>query len=227
MWENERVHSRSDVQAAVNYEVGQPTPQNEINITYVVNNHLGKLVSSKTTMYDNQSANILTYRYTKENQTLVYGLIDEKGLYAPIEPYIRLNTFTIHRGWLELISGTIYNIYFTFDSYNDALNFKNILTTAITVGSSFEYASTIIAWTAMGAGISSIVPDAGTLDDALVGFIGGAVTAIQGNMNPVYVANTINGLFTNQESLNGQFEVTYTLNAREWDLFLNSHGEDT
>lgn len=218
LWENNNPLAVSDIQAVAEYEVSQNTVQNEINTTYVVNNHLGTLISNTTIVNDNQTANLFTYEYTKDNQSLVYSLIEQNGVYTPVDPYIRLNAFTIHWGWGGLISGTSYNIYFTFDNYNDALNFKNFLTTAITVESSVDYASTIIAWTALGAGIGSVVPGAGTLAGAIVGFIGGVVTAIQGNTDPVYVANTINGLFTNQEAYNGQFEVVYTLNAWEWGL---------
>jgi hypothetical protein len=218
MWENESSNAMEEVQAVANYEVSQFTIKNQINTTYVVSNHLGHLVSNKTTEYHNQSANFLTYRYTNGKQSLVYELIDQNGSIKPVDPYIRLNAFTIHWGWGGLISGTSYNIYFTFDNYKDALNFKNFLTTAITVKSSVNYATTIIAWAALGAGIGSIVPGTGTLAGAIVGFIGGVITAIQDNTDPIYVNNAINGLFTNQEAYNGQFEVVYTLNTWEWGL---------
>ena len=63
MWENESSNAMEEVQAVANYEVSQFTIKNQINTTYVVSNHLGHLVSNKTTEYHNQSANFLTYRY--------------------------------------------------------------------------------------------------------------------------------------------------------------------
>ena len=218
MWENESPWARSDVQAVANYEVSRYTKQNEIDTAYVVNNRLGNVVSNRTVIYDNQSANLLVYSYTQDNSSLVYEMIYENGSIRPVDPYIRLNAFTIHWGWGGLISGTSYNIYFTFTNYNTALKFKNFLSSALTVQSSVDYAATVIGWTALGSAIGSAVPVGGTLAGALVGLIGGIVSAILDTTDPTTVATTINNLFINQEDYSGQFELVYTLNAWEWGL---------
>jgi hypothetical protein len=214
MWENESPHAKGDVQAVANYEVSQYTTQNEINTTYIVNNRLGNIVSNETTVYDNQSANLLVYKYTKDNQSLVYELIAQKGSFTPVDPYIRLNAFTIHWGWGGLISGTSYNIYFKFTNYNNALSFKDFLSSALTIKASVETAMTDIGWIIAGALVGSIAGPAGTVIGALVGVAADLISLYE-DTNPTTIASTINGLFTNQEDYNGQFQVVYTLNAWE------------
>lgn len=218
LWENENPLAISDVQAVANYEVSRYTKQNEIDTAYVVNNRLGNLVSNRTVIYANQSANLLVYSYTQDNSSLVYEVIYENGSIRPIDPYIRLNAFTIHWGWGGLISGTSYNIYFTFTNHNTALKFKNFLSSALSVQSSVDYAATIIGWTALGSAIGSAVPVGGTLAGALVGLIGGIASAILDTTDPTTVATTINNLFINQEDYSGQFELVYTLNTWAWGL---------
>ncbi|MHB8358797.1 MAG: hypothetical protein ACYDCP_04765 [Thermoplasmataceae archaeon] len=63
IWENESARAQSDVQAVANYEVNQHASQYHINTAYIVNNRLGNLVSNRTTMYNNESANLLVYKY--------------------------------------------------------------------------------------------------------------------------------------------------------------------
>ena len=215
IWENESARAQSDVQAVANYEVNQHTSQYHINTAYIVYNRLGNLVSNRTTMYNNESANLLVYKYTKNNESLVYELIDQKGSFIPFDPYIRLNAFTIHWGWGGLISGTSYNMYFTFTGYANAFNFKNFLSSALTVTASVETAMTDIGWIITGALVGSFfAPPLGTVVGALVGVVADLVSLYE-NTNPTTIASTINGLFTNQEDYNGQFEVAYTLNAWE------------
>jgi hypothetical protein len=220
IWENESLQAQSDVQAVANYEVNQHTSQYRINTAYIVNNHLGNLVSNRTTMYNNESANLLVYKYTKDNESLVYELIDQKGSFIPVDPYIRLNAFTIHWGWGGLISGTSYNIYFTFTNYNNALSFKDVLSDISTIQASVDAAVSILASAALGAAIGSVIPGAGTLAGAIVGVVLGVAKVLVDNTNPVNVANTINGLFRNQEDYTHDkyFNITYTYNAWEWGL---------
>lgn len=215
IWENESPQAKGDVQAVANYELNQNTAQNEIDTTYIVNNHLGNLVSNETTVYNNQSANLLVYKYTKDNQSLVYALIAQKGSFTPVDPYIRSNAFTIHWGWGGLISGTSYNIYFKFDNYNNALNFKNFLIGEDTIRASVNIAVTLVAWTLLGTAVGSIFPGPGNIAGAVVGLIGGIINVIQDNTNPTTVTSTINDLFNNQEDYSGKFQVVYTLNAWE------------
>ena len=214
VWENESPQAKGDVQAVANYEVSQYTAQNEINTTYIVNNRLGKMVSNETAVYHNQSANLLVYKYTKDNQSLVYELIAQKGTFTPVDPYIRLNAFTIHWGWGGLISGTSYNMYYTFTSYNNALSFKNFLASALTIKASVETAMTDIGWIIAVALAGSIAGPEGTAIGALVGVVADLIS-LYANTNPTTIASTISGLFTNQEDYNGQFQIVYTLNAWE------------
>ena len=177
IWENESARAQSDVQAVANYEVNQHASQYHINTAYIVNNRLGNLVSNRTTMYNNESANLLVYKYVKNNQSLVYELIDQKGSFIPVDPYIRLNAFTIHWGWGGLISGTSYNIYFNFTTYNNALNFKNFLDTASTITAWVEFAMDTILWTAVAVltggvvGLMAVVYNACSIDMVLRGVL--------------------------------------------------------
>ena len=220
MWENESSHAKRDVQAVANYEVNQQSTQYHMNTAYVVNNHLGNLISNRTTMYNNASANLLEYKYTNHNESLVYELIDQKGSFIPVDPYIRLNAFTIHWGWGGLISGTSYNIYFTFTNYNNALSFKDVLSDISTIQASVNAAVSILASAALGAAIGSVFPGVGTLAGAIAGVALGVAKVLVDNTNPVNVANTINGLFRNQEDYTHDkyFNITYTYNAWEWGL---------
>jgi hypothetical protein len=206
MWENESSNAKEDVQAVANYEVSQFTIQNQINTSYVVNNHLGHLVSNKTTVYDNQSANLLTYRYTNGKQSLVYGLIDQNGTIKPVDPYIRLNAFTIHWGWGGLISGTSYNIYFTFTNFDSALNFKDFLVQAATIAQWATFSETVAFWVTVGIFSGPAAP--------IVGVVG-ALETLWGQGDPLTAAKNVNDIFDNQESYKGQFTIVYTLNAWE------------
>ena len=210
MWENESPQAQSDVQAVANYEVGQYTSQNNINTSYIVNNHLGNLVSNETTVYNNESANLLIYKYTNDDQSLVYELIDQKGSFTPVDPYIRLNSFTIHWGWGGLISGTSYNMYFTFTNYNSALNFKNFLDSALTVQQTATFSETIIFWVLVGAVTGPV--------GAIVAGIVGALELALGQGTPWSTAQNVNDIFQNQEAYENQFTMVYTLNA--WEIGL-------
>jgi len=96
IWENESPQAHRDIKAVANYEVNQHSPQYRIDTAYIVNNRLGNLVSNRTTVYNNESANLFVHKYTDHNESLVYELIDQKGSFIPVDPYIRLNSFTIH-----------------------------------------------------------------------------------------------------------------------------------
>ncbi|MHB1812445.1 MAG: hypothetical protein ACYCPR_08565 [Thermoplasmataceae archaeon] len=217
-WENESAQAQSDVQAVANYEVNQHASQYHINTAYIVNNRLGNLVSNRTTMYNNESANLLVYKYTKNNESLVYELIDQKGIITPVDPIFSLNAFTIHWGWLGLISGTSYNMYFNFTTYNNALNFKNFLDTASTITAWVEFALDAILWTAVGVFTGGFVGLIAVLFSAL-GFVASTVTSAL-SVEPWTVNNTINQLFNDQEGYDHDkyFEVVYTLNAWESGL---------
>ncbi len=217
-WENESAQAQSDVQAVANYEVNQHASQYHINTAYIVNNRLGNLVSNRTTMYNNESANLLVYKYVKNNQSLVYELIDQKGSFIPVDPYIRLNAFTIHWGWGGLISGTSYNIYFNFTTYNNALNFKNFLDTASTITAWVEFAMDTILWTAVAVLTGGVVGLMAVVISAF-GFVASTVTSAL-SVEPWTVNNTINQLFNDQEGYDHDkyFEVVYTLNAWESGL---------
>ena len=218
IWENESVQAQSDVQAVANYEVNQHASQYHINTACIVNNRLGNLVSNRTTMYNNESANLLVYKYVKNNQSLVYELIDQKGSFIPVDPYIRLNAFTIHWGWGGLISGTSYNIYFNFTTYNNALNFKNFLDTASTITAWVEFAMDTILWTAVAVLTGGVVGLMAVVISAF-GFVASTVTSAL-SVEPWTVNNTINQLFNDQEGYDHDkyFEVVYTLNAWESGL---------
>jgi hypothetical protein len=218
IWENESAQAQSDVQAVANYEVNQHASQYHINTAYIVNNRLGNLVSNRTTMYKNESANLLVYKYTKNNESLVYELIDQKGIITPVDPIFSLNAFTIHWGWLGLISGTSYNMYFNFTTYNNALNFKNFLDTASTITAWVEFALDAILWTAVGVFTGGFVGLIAVLFSAL-GFVASTVTSAL-SVEPWTVNNTINQLFNDQEGYDHDkyFEVVYTLNAWESGL---------
>ena len=209
MWENESSQAQADVQAVANYEVSQYTTQNNINTTYVVNNHLGNLVSNQTIVYNNQSANLLTYKYTKDNQSLVYDLIDYKGSITPVDPYIRLNAFTIHWGWGGLISGTSYNIYLTFTNYNTALTFKNFLVNAATIAQWATFSETVAFWIVVTTFSGPAAP--------IVAVVG-ALESLWGQGDPLTAAQNVNDIFQNQEAYNNQYTMVYTLNAWESGL---------
>ncbi len=218
IWENKSAQAQSDVQAVANYEVNQHTSQYHINTAYIVNNRLGNLVSNRTTMYNNESANLLVYKYTKNNESLVYELIDQKGIITPVDPIFSLNAFTIHWGWLGLISGTSYNMYFNFTTYNNALNFKNFLDTASTITAWVEFAMDTILWTAVAVLTGGVVGLMAVVISAF-GFVASTVTSAL-SVEPWTVNNTINQLFNDQEGYDHDkyFEVVYTLNAWESGL---------
>ena len=218
IWENESARAQSDVQAVANYEVNQHASQYHINTAYIVNNRLGNLVSNRTTMYKNESANLLVYKYTKNNESLVYELIDQKGIITPVDPIFSLNAFTIHWGWLGLISGTSYNMYFNFTTYNNALNFKNFLDTASTITAWVEFAMDTILWTAVAVLTGGVVGLMAVVISAF-GFVASTVTSAL-SVEPWTVNNTINQLFNDQEGYDHDkyFEVVYTLNAWESGL---------
>ena len=232
MWENESSNAMEDVQAVANYEVSQFTIQNQINTSYVVNNHLGHLVSNKTTVYDNQSANLLTYRYTNGKKSLVYGLIDQNGTIKPVDPYIRLNAFTIHWGWGGLISGKSYNIYFTFTNLKNAYNFKQFLVSSLTVKSWVQALFVIVGEAAAATALGTVIGvEIGKLKGAIVGAIVGGIASIafsiydilSGAGDPGTMAANINAIFLSQELHFGtgsdfQFELVDTLNAWNWGL---------
>lgn len=218
MWENSSQQAQSDLQAIEDYQMSQSSGLNEMNLSYVENNHLGTIVSNVSMIYNNETANMVTYKYSQGNESLIYSLMEQNGIAKPVDPTVRVNAFTIHWGWFGAISGTSYNIYFVFTNYNNALNFKNFLTSALTIKSSVDFSSSLLGWVILGTGIGSVVPGVGNVAGAIVGLATGIVAAIESNTDPVYVGQQINGLFTNQEAYNGQFSVAYTYNAWSWGL---------
>lgn len=219
MWKQDSLNAKGDLAAITTYEVNENTEQYNINTTCVVKDRLGTLISIKAITYQNESANLMVYKFKKNNESLVYGFIHQNSLCIPVDPYIRLNAFTIHWGWLGVISGTSYNIYFTFDNDHTACKFKNFLISASTIESSVNDAASIVTWVALGAAAGSIVaPGPGTLAGAIVGVVGGIVSVLEDNTDPETVAKTVNELFNSEEAFDGKFVVTYTLNAWEWGL---------
>jgi hypothetical protein len=215
MWKQDSLNAKGDLSAITTYEMNENTEQYNINTTCVVKDRLGTLISVKAITYQNESAYLMVYKFEKNNESLVYGFIHQNSLCKPVDPYIRMNAFTIHWGWFGIISGTSYNIYFTFDNYQKASNFKNFLTGASTILSSVNSATSILAWAAIGAVAGSVFPGAGTIAGAIVGVIGGIVSLIYDNTNPFTVAKTVNEVFNSEEAFNGEFAITYTLNAWE------------
>lgn len=116
------------------YELNSATSSNPVNTSRIVQNREGKLVSNASTTYDGNPAYLLTYRYTSGNVTVTYALIKHGSIFTPVDPYVRLNAFTISKGWwIFSISATSYNIYFDFYNYVNAVNFKNFITSELTV----------------------------------------------------------------------------------------------
>ncbi len=209
IWESNSPNAKTDVQAVANYEVLQKTVKSQLNTTYIVDNHLGTIISIKNTDYNNKTTNLITYEYTKNNNTLIYALVNENGKYVPVDPYIRLNAFTIHWGWLGLISGTSYNIYLTFTNYNNALTFKNFLVSAATISQWATASETAIFWIVVTALSGPAAP--------IVGFVGFLIT-LWSQGDPLTAAQNVNDIFQNQEAYNSQFTIVYTLNAWESGL---------
>ena len=211
IWENESARAQSDVQAVANYEVNQHASQYHINTAYIVNNRLGNLVSNRTTMYKNESANLLVYKYVKNNQSLVYELIDQKGSFIPVDPYIRLNAFTIHWGWGGLISGTSYNMYFNFTTYNNAVSFRNFITQTLTISSIVQDICAAVVWSFVGMGLGLVSVAAGLI----VGVGGSLVEDLTGTTSPLSIATNVNTLFNNEWDYSHDFRLVFTLNAWE------------
>ena len=209
LWEKNSPNAKADVQAVANYEVSQNTIKNQLNTSYIVDNHLGTIISIKNTNYNNKTANLVTYEYTKDNSSLIYALINVNGKFVPIDPYIRLNAFTIHWGWLGLISGTSYNIYLTFTNYNSASSFENFLVNAATIAQWATFSETAAFWivvTTFSGPAAPIVAIAGVLE------------TLWGQGDPLTAAQNVNDIFQNQEAYNNQFTIVYTLNAWESGL---------
>lgn len=96
---------------------------NKIDANYVMWHREGVLISNTTIEYHLHKAFMLKYKYSKNNGSLVYAIIEYNGKTIPVDPYIRLNSFTIHWGWGGIISGTSYNIYVNFADHLNAENF--------------------------------------------------------------------------------------------------------
>ena len=209
LWEKNSPNANADVQAVANYEVSQNTIKNQLNTSYIVDNHLGTIISIKNTNYNNKTANLVTYEYTKDNSSLIYALINVNGKFVPVDPYIRLNAFTIHWGWLGLISGTSYNIYLTFTNYNSASSFENFLVNAANIAQWATFSETAAFWivvTTFSGPAAPIVAIAGVLE------------TLWGQGDPLTAAQNVNDIFQNQEAYNNQFTIVYTLNAWESGL---------
>lgn len=191
-----------------------------INTSYVVNNDLGRLVSNTTVMNDGQTSYLLTCIYQKDNSSLTYALLSQNGKLTPVDPYVRVNDFTIYYGvWPFQISGTSYNIYVDFTQYNNALNFKNFLTSTLTIDAIIQDLLTIIVYSVITGSIGDLGTTAlSTVAGALFGVGSSLVDDLLGTTSPLQIANNFNTLFDNEWGYLGEFRIVYTLNNWAWGL---------
>ncbi len=196
------------------YELNSAASSNPVNTSRIVQNKEGKLVSNASTTYDGNPAYLLTYGYTSGNVTVTYALIKHGGIFTPVDPYVRLNAFTISKGWwIFSISATSYNIYFDFYNYVNAVNFKNFITGTLTISSIIQDLMAIVIWSAVGVA-------AGTLAEAeaaglTIDFFSSIVGDLFGTTSPLSIAGNVNTLFSNEWDYSGDFRLVFTLNVWE------------
>ena len=194
------------------YELNSAASSNPVNTSRIVQNREGKLVSNASTTYDGNPAHLLTYRYTSGNVTVTYALIKHGDRFTPVDPYVRLNAFTISKGWwIFSISATSYNIYFDFYNYVNAVNFKNFITGTLTISSIIQDLMAIVIWSAVGVGVGPF----SEMGNLAAGVIGSLFGDLVGTTSPLSIAGNVNTLFSNEWDYSGDFRLVFTLNVWE------------
>lgn len=194
------------------YELNSAASSNPVNTSRIVQNREGKLVSNASTTYDGNPAYLLTYGYTSGNVTVTYALIKHGSIFTPVDPYVRLNAFTISKGWwIFSISATSYNIYFDFYNYVNAVNFKNFITGTLTISSIIQDLMAIVVWSAVGVGVGPF----SEMGNLAAGVIGSLFGDLVGTTSPLSIAGNVNTLFSNEWDYSGDFRLVFTLNVWE------------
>lgn len=202
------------------YEMSTKATISPFNTSYVVNHVLGKLVSNSTVASGGSIAHILVYKYHEDNSSLTYALLDKNGKITPMDPYVRVNDFTIYYGiWPFQMSGTSYNIYVDFANYYNALNFKNFLISTLTIDALVQDLLTIVVFSVITGSIGDLgnafLP---TAAGALFGVGSSLVDDLLGTTSPLKIADNFNTLFSNEWRYLGEFRLVYTLNNWAYGL---------
>ena len=215
LWEKGSPEAKTDLQAVADYKLKQISQDNQIDVLQVEKNRLGVLISNQTIVHKSQTIYKLTYRYSENNQTLIYALISNNGEYTPIDPYFWLNDFTVHWGWGGLISGTSYNIYMNFTNLYNANAYKNFIVNALTLDALITDLISGVVWGALG-GIIGI--EGYTFAALLAGIVSNVVSDVTGVVSLLELAKNVNTLFSNEWDSTHSFYVAFTLNNWEWGL---------
>ncbi len=214
MRERSSQSAKRSVNAVVQYEMNQHSTKNKINAMSIAEHRKGTLVSEKTISYDNHTADMLTYRYSHNNQTIMYNLVRYNGKFILTDPTFRLNSFTIHWGWDGIISGTSYNLYLNFYNYNSANAFKNFVWGALTLTAIISDIIDAAFWIIVGAATAGASVVAGVL----LGIVTGVGGDLLGTTPPNQIYNNVNTLFKNEWGYSGNFRLVFTANLWEGGL---------
>ncbi len=219
LWEKGNPEAKTDLQAVADYKLQQISQGNQIDVLQVEKNRLGVLISNQTIVRNNQTIYKLTYRYSENNQTLIYALISNNGEYTPIDPYFWLNDFTVHWGWGGLISGTSYNIYMNFTNFYHAETYKNFLINALTIDTLIDDLLSAVVWIGIG-GIVGLEATSTAIKvvSLLLGLVDNLGTDVTGAIGIIDLAHNVNTLFNNEWDSTHGFYLVYTLNNWEWGL---------
>ena len=218
MWEHQDKSAIKYIDAMETFEMNQHHTRNKIDANYVMWHREGVLISNTTIEYHLHKAFMFKYKYSKNNESLVYAIIEYNGKTIPVDPYIRLNSFTIHWGWGGIISGTSYNIYVNFTAHLNAENFVDWAGQALEFDDLFS--------TLLGAAVSGILGFVGIGAGSFIAAAEGAATVVEslgadlsGSSTPIYdVESNLNYLFQNEWAETSHFRLVFTLNAWEWGL---------
>ena len=208
IYQNESPKGKLLLSNIANYEMNKQH-KNNLNITHIVNNRMGILILNKTIIYHNKTAYQLTYKYKKNNSSLVYSLIIQGKKVIPVDPYIRLNNFKISAGvWIFKVYGESYNIYLRFNNYNNAKAYENYIIGNLQLKAIITDIMDGIFWIALGVLTTGWV-------GVLVAVAGTLVSDLAGVTNPLTIAHNVKTLFKNEWGYSGNFRIVFTEN--EWE----------
>ena len=215
MWEHDDKNAKKYIDSIEEYEMNQHlSTAYHINQQYVVEHHEGTLLSNETIAYHGQKAFLLRYRYSKDNETVVYTMFEHNGKLRLIDPTIRLNEFTIYWGWLGLIQGPSYNIYLDFYNYNNAVNFKNFVSLYTTMLSIAQFVMDAAAW----AAILYLTGGTGSILLGVLFKIAHTISGALGTTAPWKIYGRFNTLFKNEWGTAQDFRLVFTANIWESGL---------
>ena len=198
------------------FEMNTQIGNDPVNTAQIVANNEGKLVSNSSMTYKGEQAYLLIYKYQGQNFTVTYELIKHGNQLTPVDPTIRLNEFTIYKGWwIFTISAKSYNIYTDFYNYNNALQFENFISTGLTITAIVQDILTLVVYAVIGYLVG---PTLSAGQTAIAGVASGLISDLLGTTNPMDIAGNVNTLFKNEEGELGYFRLVFTLNQWSWGI---------